>query len=254
MPEPCPACAEVHAVFRDFDNRPWRWLCVVESEQRCFKGPHPATHARLTASGAVERFACDDHGVPPEEREGAGEQPKHAPLVQSPKAPKAKPAKAPAPEPAKAATPTRLEAAKAHLQGITGAVFCKPCGKEVKYKGLNVIIDDTNRLDYECPHCWGRSAKIAADSAALFATIEDIYAPKKKRPVSEPEVKHDLRTIEGFKASIKDSTEIVQCTNVECRLRTVFSTWVVKLDEDNLPRPYCPNCGKGHARFLGQLG
>lgn len=64
----CPTCEDPYVVFRDIENKRWRFLCRCEYGERCSKGRHPATHAKLNAEGGVERFACDHHGVPPEER------------------------------------------------------------------------------------------------------------------------------------------------------------------------------------------
>lgn len=66
--EACPVCSNQYVVFRDITGARWRYLCACESDRRCQKGRHPATHAKLHADDSVDRYACDDHGVPVEDR------------------------------------------------------------------------------------------------------------------------------------------------------------------------------------------
>lgn len=171
MPEPCPACAETHAVYRDFDDRPWRWLCVVECSQTCFKGPHPATHARLTATGAVERFVCDKHGVPEDEREGADKPPVYVTPGEKPK--RAKKAVAPPPPvPKPPPPPTALARKRAEVLACKLLIYCTGCKARVPVRILNVIQKADGKFEFECPECWSTGDVITVPAELSLAEIE----------------------------------------------------------------------------------
>jgi ribosomal protein S14 len=147
--EACPTCGTPYAVFRDLENKRWRFLCTCEGQARCSKGKHPATHAKLNAGGDVERFACDDHGVPADERPPT-------PVMRARVALEAAPTRKKSPSaPARPAHDLlTLEGFRADLAERNVRGRCAKCGRE------RAMIDSDFRpvkgtplYDLHCPHC-----------------------------------------------------------------------------------------------------
>lgn len=85
----CEFCGTPYVRAKDPDDNPWRSLCRCEAHaQKCFKGHHYATHARLLGERTV--FACDKHGVSLEDRAEAAPLPPEIPREREakPRAPK----------------------------------------------------------------------------------------------------------------------------------------------------------------------
>lgn len=151
--EACPTCSVEYVVFRDIENKRWRFLCRCEQSARCSKGRHPATHAKLNAEGGVERFACDDHGVPADERPA------------TPSLPPLPPAPAPEPEPKPRRRPPPEAPKPRHdlltLEGFKAAVEedklrgrCRQCRRErMLIDSVFRPVEGTPLYDMVCPHC-----------------------------------------------------------------------------------------------------
>jgi hypothetical protein len=158
----CSTCGAEYVVFRDLTNRLHRYLCRCELDRKCALGRHPASHVRLTAGGEVDKFLCDDHGVPADERPVAPVLP---------------------PEPVKPFVPTPVVERK----------------KKVK---------------------------------------EDVK-----------KVKHDLLTLEGFKASLAEDKLRGRCK--KCKRERFLTDSVFKqVVETPLFNLFCPHCGHDRHDFL----
>lgn len=126
MADVCEFCGTPYVRAKGPDDNPWRSLCRCEAHvQKCFKGPHYATHARLLGERTV--FACDKHGIPLETRAEAAPLPPEIPRERE-----AKPRAARAEKPKEASAPVHRELTPedyaAIYVGETWRVVCR-CGE-----------------------------------------------------------------------------------------------------------------------------
>lgn len=148
----CPICGAEYVVFQDAEEHTWRFICRCESSSRCKACKSPATQARVTEEGRVDKFACDQHGVPidlrptrEEENKPVGEQ---------------------APQKAKAKAPSRIKEDKPQhdvltLEGFKAEIVeRKLSGRCLKCRKERNLIDSVFRpvegspiYDLVCPHC-----------------------------------------------------------------------------------------------------
>lgn len=146
--EACPTCGTPYVVFRDIENKRWRYLCACEANAGCAKGRHPATHAKLHVDDSVERYVCDAHGVPPDERP----PPPPRTSIPAKEAPKRR-TEVPKPSRVRRDLLT-LEGFKAELRESQLRGRCKKCRRDrAMIDSQFKAVEGTPLFDLLCPFC-----------------------------------------------------------------------------------------------------